>query len=579
MSRIRFLYIAFVFAVVFALTVKANAAEPVFSEFIEDETILIVHIDLRGIDIPKVIENNKPLLDKVVETLDLRSEELQHDLIPNETDRKRFAEIIGDWDTLANLAQGGKAFLESVIGIDEAYLYVNLKGPGIINIVIPKNDKLNITVLKSMIPESEHRLMHETEKYLIIAIPSLVDGGTVDDRIAALAERTGTVKPREGFLNAWNAVEDYPIKIMVSPPTYLKKVLKEIPLKFPRPFDKIDLEKLIGGLAWKAAGFDPAKPEFYAVAEAESEIAAKEIQIQSHLLLNTIGNVFCEWAGEGLEREAIPAQEKELIRTFAGMLTPENRKTIIETLIPEPQGKRFVLKAESEEIESFTENAMPLIVKFFESQIRAAHEAARRMQCTNNLKQIMIAFHNYHDTNGSFPPAFTVDDNGKPLHSWRVLILPYMEQKALYDSIKLDEPWNSEHNKKFHDMMPPIYRCPSCTLWNEKRETTYCMVVGEDTLGKTDGNGIKLRQITDGTSNTIGVLERKTSECWMAPVDITQKDTYFGINRRHNGIGSEHTEGVNAAYCDGSVRFISETIDLDVLKAILSIAGGESKTY
>jgi 5'-3' exonuclease len=93
--------------------------------------------------------------------------------------------------------------------------------------------------------------------------------------------------------------------------------------------------------------------------------------------------------------------------------------------------------------------------------VQAAREAARRMQCTNNIKQIMLAMHTYHDAHKCFPPVMTADKNGKPLHSWRVLILPFIEQQALYSQIRLDEPWDSEYNSRLHDMNIQTYQCPS----------------------------------------------------------------------------------------------------------------------
>src|SRR5262245_21426383 len=80
-------------------------------------------------------------------------------------------------------------------------------------------------------------------------------------------------------------------------------------------------------------------------------------------------------------------------------------------------------------------------------QPRMAREAARRMQCNNHLRQIAIALQNYHDAYQCLPPAYTVDAAGKPLHSWRTLILPFMEGKAVYDKIDLSKPWDDPVNK------------------------------------------------------------------------------------------------------------------------------------
>jgi hypothetical protein len=174
------------------------------------------------------------------------------------------------------------------------------------------------------------------------------------------------------------------------------------------------------------------------------------------------------------------------------------------------------------------------------------------------------------------PPTFSVDKNGKPLHSWRVLILPYLEHAALYDSIRLDEPWDSEFNKQFHDKMPQVFKCPVSTKGNPKSDTVYSMVVGEKALGRTDGKGLEFNKITDGMSNTIGIVERATPVCWMSPEDVKFDDAIKGINKIPEGIGSEHDKGAVFGFLDGSVRFLSQNIDLKVLEALLTIAGGES---
>src|ERR1700676_3675353 len=93
--------------------------------------------------------------------------------------------------------------------------------------------------------------------------------------------------------------------------------------------------------------------------------------------------------------------------------------------------------------------------------VQAAREAARRAQCVNNLKQIGLAMHNYHSTYDCFPPAVTADDQGRPLLSWRVLILPYLEEAPLYAQFHLDEPWDSPHNLPLASKMPRVYTCPS----------------------------------------------------------------------------------------------------------------------
>jgi hypothetical protein len=109
---------------------------------------------------------------------------------------------------------------------------------------------------------------------------------------------------------------------------------------------------------------------------------------------------------------------------------------------------------------------------------------SRPGKCVNNLKQIALALHNYHDDHGCFPPAYVADANGRPMHSWRVLILPYLEQKVLYDQYDFTEPWNGPNNSKLLATPPDTYGCPSddrtCGVTGAW-PTSYLAVVGAET--------------------------------------------------------------------------------------------------
>jgi prepilin-type processing-associated H-X9-DG protein len=208
--------------------------------------------------------------------------------------------------------------------------------------------------------------------------------------------------------------------------------------------------------------------------------------------------------------------------------------------------------------------------------VQAAREAARRMQCNNNLKQISLALHNYATANKCFPPAYIADKNGKPMHSWRVLILPYLEQQGLSSQYRFDEPWNSPNNKRVADMAMKVFQCPTHPHDPTSCTTDYMMVVGPHTI--SDGpHGRKFSEITDGTSNTIMLVEVANSNTpWAEPKDLKFEDIDFTINGAHRqGIGSDHPIGANVAMCDGSVQFLSSTINPQLIKAMLTIDGGE----
>jgi prepilin-type processing-associated H-X9-DG protein len=207
--------------------------------------------------------------------------------------------------------------------------------------------------------------------------------------------------------------------------------------------------------------------------------------------------------------------------------------------------------------------------------------AARRTVCQSNLKDIAIALQNYHDVYKRFPPAYIADESGKPMHSWRVLILPFLEQKALYDQIRFYEPWDSPHNSKLAAVSLELFRCPE----DGKRgrgHTSYVAVVGPGTAWP-GAKSIDIADINDGTSNTILVVEVKNSGIhWMEPRDLDASQMPMTINAKPVGasatldISSGHKGVAQVAFADGSVRAIPEVTPAAMLRAMLTIAGGES---
>jgi prepilin-type processing-associated H-X9-DG protein len=205
--------------------------------------------------------------------------------------------------------------------------------------------------------------------------------------------------------------------------------------------------------------------------------------------------------------------------------------------------------------------------------VQSAREAARRAQCSNNLKQIGLAMLNYEMARKTFPPAYTTDKNGKPLHSWRVLLLPYLEEEALYQQIRLDEPWNSPHNRTLASRMPQVYRCPSDAP--QPGITSYAMLVGPHAF--SDGpHGRRISAIKDGLSNTIMIVEADGAGInWMEPRDLNVEEMNFGLFDE-GGMGSRHPGVVNALFGDASVRSLSKDMDPELLTALSTIDGGEA---
>jgi hypothetical protein len=200
--------------------------------------------------------------------------------------------------------------------------------------------------------------------------------------------------------------------------------------------------------------------------------------------------------------------------------------------------------------------------------IQKVRDSARRISSANNLKQLALAMHNYNDTNGHFPAAAVYDTNGKALLSWRVMLLPYLEQDALYKEFHLDEPWDSDHNKKLLEKMPAMFATGDEQAL-KNHGTHYQGFVGKGAI--FDGKkGVKITDITDGTSNTIMVVEAKKAVPWTKPDDVP-----FDAGKLVPKLGGLFDGIFNAAMADGSVRSFPLTIKEEKLRALITRNGGE----
>lgn len=225
--------------------------------------------------------------------------------------------------------------------------------------------------------------------------------------------------------------------------------------------------------------------------------------------------------------------------------------------------------------------------------ITAARAAARRMQSSNNLKQIALAFHNYHDTYGRFPPAAIIGPDGKPWHSWRVLILPFLEEADLHQTYDFSQPWDSPKNMAIMERMPKVFRDPAADA--KGSSTHYAVLVGDSTLfaparngtmkaaddrNVVGNSGLRIAEVTDGTSNTIMVatVDPARKIPWTKPEDIAVGDDGPSIGTP-DGIAALHPAGAGkvglVAITDGSVRALATTIDPKTLAALATRNGGE----
>lgn len=210
-----------------------------------------------------------------------------------------------------------------------------------------------------------------------------------------------------------------------------------------------------------------------------------------------------------------------------------------------------------------------LVIALLLPATRSARPAARRMQCRNNLKQIALALHNYAEDWKAFPPAYTVDAVGDRLHSWRTLILPYLEQRALYEMIDLSKAWDDPANVDAFETVISAYRCPSIAIDAPDTHTTYLAVVAAGSCFlPTDPR--QLSEITDGMSETLMVIEVDPENAvhWMSPLDADEKQV-LGL-----GLQSElaHSGGMHGALVDGSVDFLFAEMPAAERRELISIS-------
>ena len=204
------------------------------------------------------------------------------------------------------------------------------------------------------------------------------------------------------------------------------------------------------------------------------------------------------------------------------------------------------------------------------------HGPHPKARCSNNLKWILLALHNYHDVYGSLPPAYVADNMGKPMHSWRVLILPFLEEEALYDRYDFDEPWDGPNNSLLASEIVALYNCPK-EPGTPSTSTSYLLVTGGETAWHNDV-APSLADMPDGISNTIAVAEVANSGIhWMEPRDLDMDQALRGVNAPAGlCIRSNHPDGAQVGLADGSVRYISKNISPASLRALLTADGDDS---
>ncbi|MCA9058404.1 MAG: DUF1559 domain-containing protein [Planctomycetaceae bacterium] len=181
--------------------------------------------------------------------------------------------------------------------------------------------------------------------------------------------------------------------------------------------------------------------------------------------------------------------------------------------------------------------------------------------------------HNFHDVYHSMPPQALANDKGKRLLSWRVLILPYLDEMELYQRFRLDEPWDSEHNRALGPLMPAVFQLdPGDRSEDHQGRTRFVAPLTPDSILGRPGQAVRIQEITDGTSNTVMIVQASPDHAvvWTKPEDLL-----VDPDQPLAGLVATDAPGFHCNFGDGSAHFLPNTITAKTMNALLSISGGE----
>ena len=220
--------------------------------------------------------------------------------------------------------------------------------------------------------------------------------------------------------------------------------------------------------------------------------------------------------------------------------------------------------------------AMLVIVLFtMLPAIQRAMDARKGMLCRANLQQIANALNEYADRHGTYPPPVVFDAAGKPLYSWRVLILPQLGYQDLYDGFFKDQVWDSPSNLNLVRSMPRVFASPGSPDAASLGETTYVLLTGKGTLFPTTGPMTR-SAIKDNPNQTVLVVETvNNGTSWTAPGDIDVSRGVTMGNRPFRDIGGNHRNGANVVTVDATPLFLPPDISPAMLDALVTPSGGE----
>jgi hypothetical protein len=492
---------------------RAGAIAP----FVEEQTVGVAHADLSECDAAPLFERLAALL-------------------PELSDLPKARNAVSGWIRGFRRAGGKEIFavatLTGEIRVPRVWL------------LVPLGPNADEKALRALFPGLEQAAARRGD-FLVLPL-SADPGRPVGPGPSASAETAELLKrlrpaQRPEVAAAFEAAGATAVQLLVLPPRHTAQAIEQTMPELPEEAGGGSSRVLTDGLLWGAVGITPPPGiELRVVIQSKDARAAEALRAK-----------LAEWV-QLLARQKPVLQE---LPQFAQLAT---------LLIPKTEGDRLVLTLREQDPQ------FQKILAVLQASAAPWTEAVGREKSANNLKHLGLAMHNFHDSFRRFPAPANYDKDGKPLLSWRVHVLPYVEQSSLYQQFRLNEPWDSPHNRALIEKMPRIYRSPKSKLGGQGR-SNYVVPVGPATMfpGK---EGISLAEVKDGTSNTLMVLEVGDQQ---APIWTRPDDWPFDPKDPAKGLGGLYAGGFWATMADGSAHFLALPHDAARLAALLTRAGGE----
>ena len=515
-----FIQKAFALLLAVGFTPWACAADhSAIDRFITDDVVAVAYLDLREVDLTA-------FGDMAIE-LNLLSPE------------ERKSEADHELQAIAML----NSFLD--LGVEKIYVLLrpsDIQHQGV-TAVAPVAEGKDPAAVKAMIsgfgaagPPEIHAQFSTLGRYLL--------AGPNAEQLEMLKNSNGNRS--EELAEAWKTLGDGDVGLVVFGSKDSRRVAREMFPKLPKPFDEITGKLVADQLLWGGVKVDlPPEPGLWVHLETANVQTAETVAAACVAGLEQLRDL-CNHEPE------------------AKMLLP-----MLEVLQPTVEGKALTVSFDN------TDDNLQRLIALLTPPVEEAREAARRNKRMNQFKRIALAMLNYESANKQLPPAASKSEAGKPLLSWRVHLLPYMEGgKELYKKFHLDEPWDSKHNLSLIQEMPEVYADPDPKLKKLTADglTTYVVPVGPETVFPPD-HQVRYKEITDGTSNTILAVEvpPERAVIWTKPDDwqVELKNPWEALRRAER-------DYVTVAFCDGSVHVIKEKDRLgEQLPLLLQRADGE----